>query len=117
MKDLKKQLYEGLYIFHPNLSEDARDRAVKKVIDAIAALGGSHEKTIHWGRRKMAYDIKGCREGQYSLIYFTLPTNGIDELIHGNHLNEDVLRFMHMAIDTVPEKDEIEFKPVVTVER
>jgi small subunit ribosomal protein S6 len=65
----------------------------------------------------MAYDIKGCREGHYYLIYFSIPSNAIDELIRENHLHEDLLRFMHLVVEEVPESDEITFKQIVQIER
>lgn len=109
--------YEGMYIFRPTLSDDAREKALKKVIASIENLGGSHEKTIDWGRKKMAYDIKGSREGFYSLVYFSLPTENMDEVIRDLHLNEDILRFVHMRIEEYPQGNEITFKPLVQIER
>lgn len=117
MKQVKKHLFEGMYILRPTLSDDAREKALKKVTSMIESLGGKHEKSIDWGRRKMAYDIKGCREGHYTLIYFSLPTDTIDELIRENHLHEDLLRYMHIVIEEFPEGNEIVFKPLVQIER
>lgn len=116
MKKEKMHLYEGMYILRPTLSDDAREKALKKVIQLIESLKGKHEKTIDWGRKKMAYEIKGCREGHYYLIYFSIPTHALDELIRENHLNEDLLRFMHLIIEEVPEGNEIVFKPLVYAE-
>lgn len=113
MKELKQNLYEGMYILRPTLSEDARDKALKKILSFIENLGGTTEKTIEWGRRKMAYEIKGCREGFYYLLYFKLPTSSIDEIIRENHLHEDLLRFMHINVEAVPEGDQITFKSIV----
>ena len=109
-KKMQKHLYEGMYILRPTLSEDAREKAINKVTSLIAELGGELDKTIHWGRRKMTFEMKGCREGHYYLIYFSLPTHEIDEMIRENHLHEDLLRFMHVLIDEVPEGDQIVFK-------
>lgn len=113
----RKHLYEGMYIFRSTLSDDAREKAISKVTSLMESLGASIEKTLDWGRRKMAYDIKGCRDGHYMLIYFSLPTDSMDELIRENHLHEDLLRFMHVAIDEVPEGNEIKFKSIVQTER
>ncbi len=113
----RKHLYEGMYIMRSTLSDDAKTKAISKVTSLIEGLGGSIEKMIDWGRRKMAYEIKGCRDGHYHLIYFSLPTDSIDELIRENHLHEDLLRFLHVAIEEVPEGNEIKFKSIVQVER
>jgi small subunit ribosomal protein S6 len=117
MRKAKKSLYEGLYILRATLSDAAREQAHKKIISQIEALGGSHEKTIDWGRKKMAYRIKGSGEGHFYLIYFTQPTENIEELNHENRLNEDLLRFMNVAIEEVPAGNEITFKQIVEAER
>ena len=117
MKQVKTHLFEGMYVLRPTLSDDAREKALKKVTTMIESLGGKFEKTIDWGRRKMAYDIKGCREGHYLILYFSLPTDTIDELIRENHLHEDLLRYMHINIDQIPEGNEIVFKPLIQIER
>ena len=117
MKDAKTHLYEGMYIVRTTLSEEAKEKALKKVTSLIERLGGKLEKTIDWGRKKLAYEIKGSRDGSFNLIYFSLPANSIDELIRENHLNEDLLRYMHIQIDQVPEGEEITFKSIIQVER
>ena len=110
MKCLQKHLYEGIYILRSTLSDDAKEKALNKILSIIEMLKGKHEKTIDWGRRKMAYEVKGVKDGHYYVIYFDIPTNAVDELIRENHLNEDLLRFMHVAINFVPEEDTITFK-------
>lgn len=117
MRKAKKSLYEGLYILRSTLSDPAREQAHRKIISLIETLGGIHEKTIDWGRKKLAYRIKGNGEGHYYLIYFSLPTESVYELNRENRLNEDLLRFMNVLIEKVPESDEVKFKQIVEVER
>jgi small subunit ribosomal protein S6 len=117
MRATKTNLYEGLYIFRPTLSDEAREKALKKITTVIENSGGTLEKTIDWGRKKMAYEIKMCREGHYILIYFSLPTNVMDEVIRENHLHEDLLRYLHRTIEELPEGEQVKFKPLTNVER
>lgn len=117
MKKAKTSLYEGLYILRATLSDSAREQAHRKIISLIETLGGKHEKTIDWGRKKMAYRIKGSGEGHYYLVYFSLPTESIHELNRENRLNEDLLRFMNILMEEVPAWEEVTFKQIVEVER
>ncbi|OGN62077.1 MAG: 30S ribosomal protein S6 [Chlamydiae bacterium RIFCSPHIGHO2_12_FULL_49_11] len=112
MKQLKENLYEGMYILRPTLSDDAREKALSRVVSLIETLGGKHHKTIDFERRKLAHSIKEARDGYYYLLYFTLPTSALGEVMHENHLNEDLLRFMHVAIEKIPEGNKFEFKQV-----
>jgi small subunit ribosomal protein S6 len=113
MKKMHSNLYEGVYIFSTTLSDDARQKALAKVTACIENLGGQTEKILDWGRRKLAYSINKHREGNYYLVYFRLPTNAISELIEANLINEDLLKFMNVTTEQVPEGDEIVFKQLV----
>lgn len=107
---IKKNLYEGIFILRTSLSDDAKEKALLKIQGVITEGGGSVKKTIDWGRKKLAYQIKGAREGHYYVVYFDLPSESIKEFVRENSLNEDLLRSMHVLADVVPEEDTIEFK-------
>lgn len=104
----KKQLYEGMYILHPTLSEDARKKALDKITVGISERGGEIHKIHDQGRRKLAYEIRGAREGYYYLIYFTSLTDKLSELWREYQLNEDLLRFMTLTAEEV--KQTLEYK-------
>ena len=109
-------MYEGLYVLRSTLSDAAREQAHKKIVTLVETLGGKHEKTIDWGRKKLAYRIKGNGEGYYYLVYFTLPTEAVYELDRENRLNEDLLRCMNVAVEAVPESNEVKFKQLIEEE-
>lgn len=111
MRDkIKSNLYEGIFVLRTQLSDEAREKTLARISSVIADGGGNVKKTIDWGRKKLAYEIKGAREGHYYVIYFHLPTSSIKEFIRENSLNEDLLRSMHVLANKVPEEDSIEFK-------
>ncbi|MCH9609144.1 MAG: 30S ribosomal protein S6 [Chlamydiales bacterium] len=105
---MKKELYEGMYILSATLSDDARAKAIDKISKGIKDRGGEVHKVHDQGRKKIAYEIRGTREGHYFLLFFTAPTSALAELWKEYHLNEDLLRFLTMKTDEVKEK--IEFK-------
>jgi small subunit ribosomal protein S6 len=109
MKQMNKNLYEGIFILRTSLSDDAKEKALAKISGVIEAGGGKVEKTIDWGRKKLAYQIKNTREGHFYVLYFDLPSGSIKEFIRENSLNEDLLRCMHVLAESVPEEDVIEF--------
>lgn len=110
MSQNRQHLYEGMYILSATLSDDARHKALDKIQKGITNLGGEILKQHDQGRKRLAYEIDGHREGYYYILYFMAPTSAIAELWHEYHLNEDLLRFITMRTDKVLEK--IEFKPV-----
>ena len=111
MKKQKKHLYEGMYILSSTLSDDARQKALDRITSGITAQGGEIEKTFDQGRRKLAYEVSGKREGHYYLLYFSIPTLAIATLWKDYLINEDLIRFLTIRAESVPEK--IEFKPLV----
>ncbi|MEI8125343.1 MAG: 30S ribosomal protein S6 [Parachlamydiaceae bacterium] len=103
-----QNLYEGMYVISATLSDDARNKAFQKIQNGITQRGGEILKVHDQGRRRLAYEIDGHREGYYYIVYFNLTPSGIAELWQEYHLNEDLIRFITLRADEVMEK--IEFK-------
>jgi len=99
-----------MYILSATLSDDSRKKAFEKITDGIAQKGGEIHKMHEQGRRKLAYEIDGKREGYYYIVYFTAPTQAIIELWKEYHLHEDLIRFMTMRTEKVLET--LDFKPL-----
>lgn len=110
MKKESKRLYEGMYILNASLSEEALKKALERITKTIEASGGNVEKTHEMGRKKLAYEIDGHKQGQYFLLYFNVVPSLIAEMWKEYHLNEDLIRFVTMRADKVLEK--LEFKPL-----
>jgi small subunit ribosomal protein S6 len=110
MAKQKRELYEGMYILSATLSEDARQKALEKITSGITEKTGEIHKLFDQGRRKLTYEINGKREGYYYILYFSAPTSSIAELWKEYHLNEDLIRFLTLGVEAVPEK--LEFKSI-----
>jgi len=107
----RHNLYEGMYVISATLSDDARHKALDRIQNGITSRGGEIKKVHEQGRRRLAYEIDGHREGYYYIVYFDAPSLSITELWQEYHLNEDLIRFVTLRTDKVMEK--IEFKPLV----
>lgn len=108
MTQKNHNLYEGMYIISARLSDEARGKALAKITDAIVAHGGKIEKTHEMGRKRLAYEINGHREGYYYVVYFRVETSAIKEMWNEYHLSEDLIRFITLTTDEVKEK--LEYK-------
>ncbi|MBB65036.1 MAG: 30S ribosomal protein S6 [Waddliaceae bacterium] len=106
--DEQKNLYEGMYVISSRLSDEARGHALEKVLDGIKSRNGEIVKMIEMGRRKLAYEISGHREGYYFLVYFEVAPSAIAEMWNEYHLHEDLVRFMTLRAESVLEN--LEFK-------
>jgi len=106
----ERQLYEGMYIVSALLSEEARKKALERIVSSIETHGGEIKNVVDWGRRKFAYQIEKRKEGFYYVIYFDAETSKMPKIWDEYKLNEDLVRFMTLKTDAVREK--LEFKPL-----
>jgi small subunit ribosomal protein S6 len=86
--------YEILFIVRPDLDEDKLGEAVKTVDTLIANLGGKTRKSDVWGRRKLAFEVKHLREGQYVLTDFEIDPERVPELESTLAISESVFRHL-----------------------
>lgn len=113
MRSQEKRLYEGMYILNASLSEEAMKKALGRITDLIGERGGEIHKIHDQGRKKMAYEINGQKQGHYYVIYFSVAPKAIAEMWKEYHLNEDLVRFLTLQAERILEK--IEFQPLMEV--
>ena len=88
--------YELLAIFKPSLDSEELDKVVEKVSEEIKSYKGSVESVDKMGRKKLAYDVQGYRDGFFTNMIVSLPAESIVEFKKNLKLNDNVLRFMFM---------------------
>lgn len=85
--------YEIAVLYHPDLEVDltkAEDR-VKKI---IADNGGNVTATDNWGKRKLAYAIKGNEHAVYVFYTVELPATGVQKIEQTLNITDEVIRFL-----------------------
>jgi small subunit ribosomal protein S6 len=86
--------YETVFILDPGLDEDQVKGEIAKVENLIANLKGEVTGTEPAGKRKLAYEIKGNKEGYCTRITFKFEPSSVSELERAYKLNENVLRYI-----------------------
>ena len=86
--------YEILYIVRPALEEEKLNEAVGKVTALIETLGGQHERTNVWGKRRLAYEVDRLREGFYVLTEFQLDPGRVPEMESTLKISDSVFRHL-----------------------
>ena len=112
MPKTRNNLYEGMYILSATLSEDARKKAIEKITSFITHHAGEVHKIFERGRKRLAYEINGKREGFYYVIFFTANSANMTEIWQDYKLNEDLLRFMTLRAEEIPET--LDFKSLAS---
>ena len=88
--------YELMYIINPNLSEEETAAVVEK-FKALVEQNGTLEEMEEMGKRKLAYEINGLTDGDYTLIDFHAEPSNIAELARVLRISDAVVRHMLVA--------------------
>ena len=86
--------YELLATIKPNLDNDEADKVIAKIEESVSSLGGSAVDTDKMGRKKLAYDVKGFRDGFIAVLKINLEPDKVVEFKRQLKLNENVIRTM-----------------------
>lgn len=90
--------YELVVIISPEVPEEEMPAAIERVSQAIVSRGGEVREVDHWGRKKLAYPIKSCSEGNYVLTQLRLDPTRTVELEAGLRLSEEVIRHLLVRV-------------------
>ncbi len=91
--------YELVYVLSPQASEQDVNDLHGQVEATIARFGAQLAKTENWGRRKLAYEIGGHKEGTYVLEVVDGGGDVMKELDRRLKVNEQVLRHLVVRVD------------------
>ncbi len=86
--------YELMFIAQPQLEEEPLNALVERVSRTITDLQGEVTQTDPWGKRRLAYPVKGFADGFYYLLQMQLPASAVREVENRLKLMEDVIRFL-----------------------
>jgi len=92
--------YESLYIIHPEVVGDELTAVVEKFQSILTDQKAEIHKLDNWGVRKLAYPISKVERGCYVQTLFTAGPEVIAEFERRLRLDEKVLRFLTVRLDT-----------------
>ena len=95
--------YETVFI----VRQDMSPTQVEAMADTYAELVGQYEGTVvkreMWGLRNLAFRMNKNRKGHYVMMHLDTPPAAIAEMERLMRISEDVLRYMTIRIDEIPE--------------
>jgi len=91
--------YEALYIVHPDLSDEEVAPITEKYKKVVEDQSGEVESVNRWEKRRLAYEVKGQREGIYVLMNFKSEAKATAELDRLLKIGDDVLRHIIVRLD------------------
>jgi small subunit ribosomal protein S6 len=91
--------YEAVYIMDPTIDEEQQNALVQRFSTLVGANGGEVQHIDRWERRRMAYEIKGRREGLYVVMNFQGEPATEAELSRVFGITDNILRHMIVKMD------------------
>jgi small subunit ribosomal protein S6 len=91
--------YELIFIVHPDLDDAAFKEIVERVQGWITGAGGVVSKVDLWGKRKLAYEIRKQKDGQYVLMKTEMQPTFTAELERNLRFVEPIMRFLVTAVE------------------
>ncbi len=93
--------YEAMYIVDPDLTDEQIEPIMEKYKKVVSDMGATVGETGKWeqGRRKLAYEVDGHREGLYILMNFEASADVPLELDRVFRISDDVFRHIVVRQD------------------
>jgi small subunit ribosomal protein S6 len=93
------RLYEAVYILDPSLDEDQQNGFVERFRSLVETQGATVQHLERWERRRLAYEVKGRREGYYVVMNFRGEPAAEAELGRVLGITDSVIRHMIVKMD------------------
>lgn len=86
--------YELMFFVAPSTDEETRTAVMKRIETTISDAKGTVDNVDNWGKRKLAYEINGLTDGDYTLVDFHADPADVAELDRILRITDTVVRHM-----------------------
>ena len=93
-------LYEHVFLARQDLSQAQVDALAATATEIVEKGAGKVTKTEAWGLKNLAYKIKRNRKAHFVLLNIDAPAGVVAELERQTAINEDVIRWMTVSVET-----------------
>lgn len=93
--------YELTVLIHPDF-ESGLDKVLDKIRGLVAANGGEIAKEDNWGKKKLAYTIKGQDFATYVAMDLKLPATAPLKISNTLNITDEVLRYLLVKAEERP---------------
>ena len=92
-------LYEHVFLARQDISAQQVDALVEQYKGVLEANGGKVGRVENWGLKSLTYRINKNRKAHYVLMDIDAPAPAVHEIERQMRINEDVLRYMTIAVE------------------
>ena len=89
-----RKLYETIFIINPDSDNAVFEQTIDAVKNLIESNGYEVKKVDPWGRRRLAYEVKGHQEGYYVLMVFESEPDFVEQLQRHYRITESIIKYI-----------------------
>ncbi|MDX9923446.1 MAG: 30S ribosomal protein S6 [Ignavibacteriaceae bacterium] len=97
---MKQQQYESVVLINAALEDEQIDAIINRIKESITTHGGELIEVDKWGRKRLAYPVQKSKTGYYVIFRFESDTSLIAIYERGLRLDETVIRYLTIALDS-----------------
>jgi len=97
---MENNVYESAVLINAALDDEQVDGIINRIKETIINNGGEIREFENWGRKRLAYMVKKSKIGYYAIFRFDAPPTIISKLERFYTLDEYILRFLTIRLDT-----------------
>ena len=92
--------YEHVFLTRQDASAQQVEELTAQLKGVIEQLGGKITKTEQWGVKSLAYRLRKNRKAHFTLFNVDGPPAALNEIERQERLNEDVVRYLTVRVDS-----------------
>ena len=97
--------YESVIIIRPTLTEEDAKNTINKYKENFEKLSNKPVKVEDLGKKKLAYEIQGNKEGHYAVYTFYGKPEDISETERNYRIDDNVMKFITVKMDMEVEEN------------
>lgn len=97
---MRTNVYESAVMINAALDDDQIEGVISRIKETITNNGGEIRDMENWGRKRLAYVVKKSKVGYYVIFRFNAPSSIVSKLERFYLLDEHILRFLTVTLDS-----------------
>jgi ribosomal protein S6 len=93
-QDLEPRLYECCILYPNGLSQKDEQELLNGIEELFSEVGAKLVAKDLWGRRGLAYKIKGATEGRFVVYHYEIDPARVQEIDHALRIQKNALRHL-----------------------
>jgi small subunit ribosomal protein S6 len=96
--------YELMFIIRPDIPDEEADRLISTLEGIATQSGATLKKTERIGKRRLAYRVRGFKDGNYVLFDIDSGPQPVKELERRLRVAEPVIKYLTVRLDELDKR-------------